>query len=102
MARHHIVASVFRVSKSLPGHGRTYTNIGELTPRPFKAAAGISLSSGWAGRIGLHSLEDDDTLRFYRQVWGMTGLPLHDELYHVGSSIRVPIYFAKSSFLRST
>ncbi len=42
-------------------------------PRLIGAAVEISVNLGWAGRLGLHSLEEDDTLRFYRLVCGMTG-----------------------------
>ena len=44
-------------------------------PHLIRAAVGLSLSRGWEGRLGLHALEEDDTLRFYRQVCGMTEMP---------------------------
>ena len=47
----------------------------------IRASVEVSLDAGWGGRLGLHALEDDDTLRFYRLVCGMTEMS-PDTAYH--------------------
>jgi hypothetical protein len=47
------------------------------------AAIEISLDLGWLGRLGLHSLKEEDTLRFYSRTCGMTEMPPDPDYQHL-------------------